>query len=199
MSDQIECTCHRDGNCMCAELGEMNAEGNTWCSVCETLDEHCECGCTCNNLIKGACWSECANNPMGYVNRLMDYCECKTPTPRMVLLQEGCPVSTSSLCECVNCGQPVFIVASGMNIDRKNLIMEARKTKMCEACEKICETKLEVLGRHLEACADQAVFYTRYGTVEQCAVICENMGKEVVCPEECAVAIRKLNEDNPCC
>lgn len=76
MSDQIECTCHRDGNCMCAELGEMNAEGNTWCSVCETLDEHCECGCTC---------------------------------------------------------------------------------------------------------------------------ICENMGKEVVCPEECAVAIRKLNEDNPCC
>ncbi len=35
------CTCHRDGVCRCAELG------NTRCTVCGTQAEHCGCGCTC--------------------------------------------------------------------------------------------------------------------------------------------------------
>ena len=33
-------------------------------------------------------------------------------------------------------------------------------------------------------------------TIEECAKTCENMVKEIVCPEECAAAVRDLKEDS---
>jgi SpoU rRNA methylase family enzyme len=34
----------------------------------------------------------------------------------------------------------------------------------------------------------------RLETIEECAKMCENIGKEIVCPEECAEALRALKE-----
>jgi hypothetical protein len=34
----------------------------------------------------------------------------------------------------------------------------------------------------------------RQETIEECAKVCENLGKEIVCPEECAEALRALKE-----
>lgn len=32
---------------------------------------------------------------------------------------------------------------------------------------------------------------------ERCAVACESIGKDIVCPEECAAAIRAMHEPTP--
>jgi hypothetical protein len=42
-------TCHRDGSCRCAALGEnaKDSIGNVFCRECGSYSEHCECGCTC--------------------------------------------------------------------------------------------------------------------------------------------------------
>ena len=41
------CTCHRDGTCRCLENSTRAGRGELYCSKCGETDEHCPCGCTC--------------------------------------------------------------------------------------------------------------------------------------------------------
>ena len=52
------------------------------------------------------------------------------------------------------------------------------------------KAELAMLCRQME----RELFIIRQETIEECAKVCENLGKEIVCPEECAEALRALKE-----
>lgn len=44
------CLCHRDNTCTCEDLA-VTVNGQMRCSRCNTLREHCACGCTCAHRV----------------------------------------------------------------------------------------------------------------------------------------------------
>jgi len=72
---------------------------------------------------------------------------------------------------------------------------EEKYRAQCEEDRKQLVSIIKRGGDHINNAIRAAVAAER----ERCAVACENIGKEIVCPEECAAAIRALgeSEDDP--
>lgn len=65
------------------------------------------------------------------------------------------------------------------------------------ACFQERTTEERLYRKHCSACECQAAAVEKAVEEERerCAVVCENVGKEIVCPEECAAAIRAGGKD----